>query len=194
MGGPPNLATWSPRQHRRRRPIRPHGALCPQFLHSRGVTCACQKAIFAPITGRHGRVDQLHVRPVSGHSVEDEIASCAPLAWVCAGDGRAISNGRLVCDRPTRRTLPDASLPPPPHRVLRSERLLSHKTPCHPSPQKQIGTPAQLRESTRTPLLYSRPVTRSPRKTQEGAKREERGENAVIILWGSRATGAPLSP
>jgi len=104
MGGPPNLATWSPRQHRRQRPIRPRGALCPEFLHSRGVTCACQKATFAPITGHHGRVDQLHVRPVSGHAVEDEIASCAPLAWVCVGDGRAISNGRLVCDRPTRRT------------------------------------------------------------------------------------------
>ena len=71
---------------------------------------------------------------------------------------------------------------------------LSHKTPCHPSPQKQIGTPAQLREPTRTPLLYSRPVTQSPRKTPEGAKRDEGGENADILLWGSRATGAPLSP
>ena len=71
---------------------------------------------------------------------------------------------------------------------------LSHKTSCHPSPQKQIGTLAQLREPTRTPLLYSRPVTRSPRKTPEGAKREEGGENAVIFLWRSRATGAPLSP
>jgi len=71
---------------------------------------------------------------------------------------------------------------------------MSHKTPCFPSPQKQIGTPAQLREPTRTPFLYSRPVTRSPRKTPEGAKREEGGENAVIFLWGSRATGAPQSP
>jgi len=71
---------------------------------------------------------------------------------------------------------------------------VSHKTPCHLSPQKQIGTPAQLREPTRTPLLYSRPVTRSPTTTPEGAKREEGGENAVIFLWGSRATGAPLSP
>jgi len=71
---------------------------------------------------------------------------------------------------------------------------LSHETSCHPSPKKQIGTPAQLREPTRTPLLYSCPVTRSPRKTPEGAKREEGGENAVIFLWGSRATGAPLSP
>ena len=70
---------------------------------------------------------------------------------------------------------------------------VSHETSCHPSPQKQIGTPAQMREPTRTPLLYSRPVTRSPRKTPEGAKREEGGENAVIFLWGSRATGAPLS-
>jgi len=122
MGGPPNLATWSPRQHRHQRPIRPRGALCPEFRHSRGVACACQKATFAPITGRHGRVDELHVRPVSGPAVEDETASCAPLAWVCAGDGRAIYNGRLVCDRPTRRTLPDASLPPPRHRVLRWER------------------------------------------------------------------------
>ena len=73
-------------------------------------------------------------------------------------------------------------------------RCMSHKTPCHPSPQKQIGTPAQLREPTRTPLLYSRLVTPSPRKTPEGAKTEEGGENAVIFLWGSRATGAPLSP
>jgi len=71
---------------------------------------------------------------------------------------------------------------------------LSHKTPCLPSPQKQIGTPAQLMEPTRTPSLYARPVTRSPRKTPECAKREEGGENAVIFLWGSRATGAPLSP
>jgi len=72
--------------------------------------------------------------------------------------------------------------------------LLSHKTSCHPSPQKKIGTPAQLREPTRTPLFYSRPVTRSPRRTPEGAKREEGGENAVMFLWGSLATGAPLSP
>jgi len=71
---------------------------------------------------------------------------------------------------------------------------VSHKTPCHPSPQKQIGTPAQLREPARTPLLYSLPVTRSPRKTPKGAKREEGRENAVTLLWGSRATGIPLSP
>ena len=93
--------------------------------------------------------------------------------------------------------LPDE---PPPTVLLRTTpgdaalAFMSHKTPCHPSPQKQIGTPAQLRESTRTPLLYSRPVTRSPRKAPEGAKREEGGENAVMFLWGSRATGAPLSP
>jgi len=71
---------------------------------------------------------------------------------------------------------------------------VSHKTPCHPSPQKQIETPAQLREPARKPLLYSLPVTRSPRKTPKGAKREEGRENAVILLWGSRATGVPLSP
>jgi len=71
---------------------------------------------------------------------------------------------------------------------------LSHKTPCHSSPQKQIGTPAQLGEPIRTPLLYSRPVTRSPRRTLEGAKTEEEGENAVTFLCGSRTTGAPLSP
>jgi len=78
--------------------------------------------------------------------------------------------------------------------LLLDDTPLSHKTPCHPSQQKQIGTPAHLREPTRTPLLYSRPVTRSPRKTPEGAKREEGGENAVMFLWGSLATGAPLSP
>jgi len=71
---------------------------------------------------------------------------------------------------------------------------LSQNTSCHPNPQKQIGTPAQLREPTRTPLPYSRPVTRSPRKTPESAKSEEGDGNAVICLWGSRATGAPLSP
>ena len=84
---------------------------------------------------------------------------------------------------------------PPAHPQQRSgSNTLSHKTPCHPSPQKQIGTPAQLREPTRPPLLYFRPVTRSARKTLEGAKREEGGENAVVFLWESRATGAPLSP
>jgi len=71
---------------------------------------------------------------------------------------------------------------------------VSHKTPCHPSPQKRRGTHAQLREPTRTPLLYSRPVTWSPRKTPDCAKRGEEGENAVFFLWGSRAKGAPLSP
>jgi len=71
---------------------------------------------------------------------------------------------------------------------------VSRKTPCHPSPQEQLGTPSQLREPIRTPSLYSLPVTRSPRKTPEGAKREEGDEKAVLFLWGSRATGAPLSP
>jgi len=72
--------------------------------------------------------------------------------------------------------------------------LLSHKTSCHPSPQKQIGTPAQLREPTRTPLLYSRPVTRSPRKTPEDAKREEGGENAVMFFVGKPGHGRPAVP
>jgi len=70
---------------------------------------------------------------------------------------------------------------------------VSHQTPCHPIPQKQIGTAAQLREPARTPLLHFRPVTPSPGKPPEGAKREKRGENAVDFLWGSRATGALLS-
>jgi len=71
---------------------------------------------------------------------------------------------------------------------------VSHKTSCHPSPQKQIGTPAQLREPTRTPLLYSRPVTRSPRKTPEGAKREEGGENEDIFFVGKPGHGRPAVP
>jgi len=71
---------------------------------------------------------------------------------------------------------------------------MSHKKPCHPCTEKQTGTLAQLREPTRKPLLSSLQVTRLPRKTPDGAKREEGGENAVIFLWGSRATGAPLSP
>jgi len=72
--------------------------------------------------------------------------------------------------------------------------LLSHTTPCHPSPQKQIGTPAELREPTRTPVLNSRPVTRSPRKTPEGAKREEGGESADTFCGeaGPRAPRCPL--
>jgi len=60
----------------------------------------------------------------------------------------------------TRVPAPDAS-----QKIPCCSTNLSHKTPCHPSPLKQIGTPAQLREPTRTPSLYSRPVTRSPRKT-----------------------------
>ena len=70
---------------------------------------------------------------------------------------------------------------------------LSHNMSCHPVPQKQIGTPAQLREPTRTPLLYSRPVIRSPKKAPEGAKREEGGQNAVFFV-GKPGHGAPLSP
>jgi len=101
----------------------------------------------------------------------------------------------LVVERKLGR---DPITDPPPEACMRgvavTARSVSHETSCHPSPQKQIGTPAQLREPTRTPLLYFRPVTRSPRKTPEGAKREEGGENAVIFSWGSRATGAPLSP
>ena len=70
---------------------------------------------------------------------------------------------------------------------------MSHKTPCHPSPQKQIGTPAQLREPARTPLLYSLPVTRSHRKTPESAKREEGGKNAVVFC-GEAVPQAPCCP
>ena len=72
--------------------------------------------------------------------------------------------------------------------------LVSHKTPCHPSPQKRIGTPAQLREPTRTPLLYSRPATRSPGKTPEAHRGRKEVRTQLFFLWGSRATGAPLSP
>ena len=43
-------------------------------------------------------------------------------------------------------------------------------------------------------LHYSRPVTRSPRKTLEGSKREDGRKNALVSLRGSRAAGAPLSP
>ena len=71
---------------------------------------------------------------------------------------------------------------------------MSHIQPCGPSPQKQIGTPAQLREFTRKPLRNSRLVTRSPRKTPEGTKTEEGRENADMDLCANRATGAPLSP
>jgi len=72
--------------------------------------------------------------------------------------------------------------------------LLSQKTPCHPSPQKHTETPAQLREPTRAPLLYSRPVTLSPGKTLEGAKRVEEGETAGLLLWkaGQRWPRCPL--
>jgi len=71
---------------------------------------------------------------------------------------------------------------------------MSHNTPCHPSSQKQIGTPAQLREPARTPLLYSLPVTRSPGKPPEGAERLRGGENAVGFCGeaGPRAPRCPL--
>jgi len=111
---------------------------------------------------------------------------------------------RLLCTRhtPEHGQRDPSSIPPTtfstpiahPFPPTRHHSSLSHKTLCHPSPQKQIGTPAQLREPTRTPLLYSRPVTRSPRKTSDGAKRGKGGENADIFLWGSRATGAPPCP
>jgi len=70
----------------------------------------------------------------------------------------------------------------------------SHSTPCHSSPRNKIGTPAKLREPARTPFLLSGPVTRSPWKPPEGVKREEGGEDGDSLLWGNRATGAPLSP
>ena len=108
-----------------------------------------------------------------------------------SGKGHAHENSPVTRERSpvTRVPAPDVS-----QKIPCCSTNLSRKTSCHPSPQKQIGTPAQLREPTLTPLLYSRPGTRSPRKTPEGAKREEGGENAVIFLGGSRATGAPLSP
>ena len=114
-----------------------------------------------------------------------------------SGGSSALTAGAYAAAPPIgehQQTLKLMPNPDSPACRLTRSRPLSHKTSCHPSPQKQVGTPAQLREPTRTPLLYSRPVTRSPRKTPEGAKREEGGENAVIFLRGSRATGAPLSP
>ena len=108
-----------------------------------------------------------------------------------SGQGHAQESSPVTRERSpvTRVPEPDVS-----QKIPCCSTNLSHKSPCHPSPQKQIGTPAQLWEPTRTPLLYSHPVARAPRKTPEGAKREEGGENAVLFLWGSRATGAPLSP
>jgi len=108
-----------------------------------------------------------------------------------SGQGHAHERSPATRERSpvTRVPAPDVS-----QKIPCCSTNLSHKTPCHPSPQKQIGTPAQLREPTRTPLLYSRPVTRSPRKTPEGAKMEDGGENAVMFLWGSRATGPGRPP
>jgi len=108
-----------------------------------------------------------------------------------SGQGHAHESSPVTRERSpvTRVPAPDVS-----QKIPCCSTNLSHKTLCHFSPQTQIGTPAQLREPTCTPLLYSRPGTRSPRITPEGAKREEGGENAVIFLWVSRATGAPLSP
>ena len=76
---------------------------------------------------------------------------------------------------------------------LGTRRCVAPNTPCHPSPQNQIGTPAQLREPARTPLLYSLPVTRSPRKPPEGAKREEGCESAVVFCEEARQR-APRCP
>jgi len=108
-----------------------------------------------------------------------------------SGKGHAHESSPVTRERSpvTRVPAPDVS-----QKIPCCSTNLSLKTPCQPSPHKQIGTPAQLSAPTHTPLLYSRPVTRSPRKTPEGVKREEGGENAVIILWGSRDTGAQLSP
>jgi len=93
------------------------------------------------------------------------------------------------CDQRTTHVAPAS----PENQIMDS---VMHKTPFHPSPQKQKGTPAQLREPTRTPLLYSRPVTWSPRKTPQGAKREKGGGNAVIFFVGKPGHGrlaVPLS-
>jgi len=108
-----------------------------------------------------------------------------------SGKGHAHVSSPVTRERSpvTRVPAPDVS-----QKIPCCSTNLSQKTLCHPSLQKQIGTPAQLREPTRTSLLYSRPVTRSHRETPRGAKREVGRENAVIFLLGSRATGAPLSP
>ena len=125
-----------------------------------------------------------------GNGVQGGNPDRSPEIVIPPGQGRARESSPVP-----RQRSPVASVPAPDvsQKIPCCSTNLSHKTPCHPSPQKQIGTPAQLRGPTRTPFLYSRPVTRSPRKTPEGARREEGGENAVILLWGSRATGAPLS-
>jgi len=126
-----------------------------------------------------------------GNEAQGGIPDTSREIVIPSGQGHAHESSPVTRERSpvTRVPAPDVS-----QKIPCCCTNLSYKTPCHPSPQKQIGTPAQLWEPTRTPLLYSRPVTRSPRKTLESAKREEGGENAVIFLWGSRATGAPLSP
>jgi len=96
----------------------------------------------------------------------------------------------------TRQRTPATRVPAPDisQRIPCCSTKFSLKTPCDPSPQKLIGTPAQLREPTRTPLLYSRLVTRSLRETPEGAKREEGGENADIFFCGEAGPRAPRCP
>jgi len=108
-----------------------------------------------------------------------------------SGQGHAHESSPVTRERSpvTRVPAPDVS-----QKIPCCSTNLSHKTPCHPSLQKQIGTPARRREPTRTPFLYSRPVTRSPRKTPEGAKRKEEGENAVILFVGKPGHGRPAVP
>ena len=126
-----------------------------------------------------------------GNEVQGENPDTSREIEIPSGQGHAHESSRVTRERPpvARVPAPDVS-----QKLPRCSTNLSHKTLCYPSPQKQIGTPAQQREPTRTPLLYSRPVTRSHRKTPESAKRKEGGENVVIFLWGSRSTGAPPSP
>jgi len=129
-------------------------------------------------------------RQRGGNEVQDGNPDTSREIVVPSEKGHAHESSPVTRERSTatRVPAPDVSQKIP----CRSTNL-SHKSPCHPSPQKQMGTPAQLREPTRTPLLYSRPLTRSPRKTPEGATRENGGENAVFLLLGSLATGSPLS-
>jgi len=75
-------------------------------------------------------------------------------------------------------------------RLARAEPAFRRTHRVTRSSQKQIGTPAQLREPARTPLLYSLPGTQLNRKIPESAKREEGGENAAVILWGGRSMDA----
>jgi len=71
---------------------------------------------------------------------------------------------------------------------------VSHNPLCHPGPERQRGTPAQPSEPTRTPLLYSRPMTRSPRKTPEGAKWEEGRRERSYFVCGVAGPRAPRCP